>query len=316
MALKVLLHYHPGKHLSRRLAELPRNEMEVEICAEADEERFDKLIGHTEVIWHVLKPITASVFEKAPRLRLIQKLGVGVNTIDLEAARRHNVAVCNMPGVNSQSVAELTLALMLSALRRVTTFDAAVRSGVGWSAAPELEDKLSEIGGSTVGLVGAGAIPRIIAPVLSALGAKVLYTSRTRKADFPAQWRELPELLAESDIVSLHVPLTPETENLIDAKAIAKMKPGAVLINTARGGLVDHDALLSALRTGHLRAVGLDAFAQEPLPADEPLLGLSSAVLTPHVGWLTRESLDRTLAVAVENCRRLMQNRELLNRVV
>jgi phosphoglycerate dehydrogenase-like enzyme len=290
--------------------------MQVDCCAEADEERFATLIGEADVIWHVLKPITADVLAAAPRLRLIQKLGVGVNTIDLEAARQRAVAVCNMPGVNSQAVAELTLALMLAAARQIVRFDEAIRSAQGWELAAQLEDKLSEIAGSTVGLIGAGAIARILAPVLGALGARVIYTSRTRKPDFPAAWCELKNLLAESDIVSLHLPLTPQTQGLIDAEAISAMKPGAILINTARGGLVDHAALNAALAQGRLRAVGLDAFAQEPLARDDPLIRCSSAVLTPHVGWLTTQCLDRTLAIAVENCQRLARGAPLLHRVV
>ncbi len=314
--MKVLFHYEPGAHLKRRVAELPAGQMQVDFCAEADEQRFAALIGEAEVIWHVLKPITAEVLAVAPRLRLIQKLGVGVNTIDLQAARGRGVAVCNMPGVNSQAVAELTLALMLAAARRVACFDGAVRRGEGWALAAQLEDRLSEIAGSTVGLVGAGAIARILAPVLSALGARVVYTSRTRKPDFPAPWCGLKTLLAESDIVSLHLPLTPHTQQLIDAEAIAAMKPGAILINTARGGLIDHAALDAALGQGRLRAVGLDAFAQEPLAPDDPLIRCPSTVLTPHVGWLTMQSLDRTLAIAVENCHRLLRGAQLLHQVV
>jgi phosphoglycerate dehydrogenase-like enzyme len=312
----VLFHYEPGAHLRRRIAELPPERMQVDFCAESDKARFAALIGETEVIWHVLEPVTESVFAAAPRLRLVQKLGVGVNTIDLEAARRHGVAVCNMPGVNSQAVAELTLALMLAAARRVGTFDGAVRRGEGWKIAALIEDQLSEIGGSTVGLIGAGAIPRILAPALSALGARVLYFSRQPKPDFPAQWSELRPLLADSDIVSLHVPLTPQTQKLIDGEAIAAMKPGAILVNTARGGLVDQAALSDALARGHLRAVGLDAFVEEPLAPADPLIDCPSAVLTPHVGWLTMQCLDRTLAIAIENCERLKRGADLLHRVV
>jgi phosphoglycerate dehydrogenase-like enzyme len=314
--VRVLFHYEPGAYLRRRIAELPPGQLEVNFCSEADEDRFAALIGEAEVIWHVLKPITAAVLAAAPRLKLIQKLGVGVNTIDLEAARRRGVAVCNMPGVNSQAVAELALALMLAAVRRIVCFDGAIRRNEGWTIATRVEDKLSEIAGSTVGLIGAGATARILAPVLSALGARVLYFSRAQKPDFPASWRDFKTLLAESDIVSLHVPLTPQTYHLIDARAIAAMKPGVILINTARGDLIDHAALAAALDEGRVRAVGLDAFAQEPLRSDDPLIACSSAVLTPHVGWLTMQSLDRTLAVAVENCERLKCGAPLLHQVV
>ena len=131
-----------------------------------------------------------------------------------------------------------------------------------------------------------------------------------------AEWRELPALLAEADIVSLHLPLTPKTERLIDAPAIASMKDGAVLVNTARGGLVDEKSLVSALRAGHLRAAGLDVLTVEPAPSDNPLCALPNVVLMPHIAWLTPETLDRSLGIAFENCRRLRDGENLMHRVV
>jgi phosphoglycerate dehydrogenase-like enzyme len=144
----------------------------------------------------------------------------------------------------------------------------------------------------------------------------VLYTATARKDGVKAQWRELPDLLTESDIVSLHVPLNETTENLVDAAALARMKTGAVLVNTARGGLVETSALLAALSSGRLRSAGLDVFDQEPLPGDHPLLELDNVVLSPHVAWLTPETLARSLAVAFENCRRLREGEPLVHRVV
>ena len=132
------------------------------------------------------------------------------------------------------------------------------------------------------------------------MGARTLYVALTPKDDAAAEWRELPDLLAESDIVSLHVPLTPQTETMIDAVAIARMKAGAVLINTARGGLVDQHALAAALRSGHLRAAGLDVFASEPVEAHNPLLRLDNVVVSPHIAWLTQETIARSLGLAVD----------------
>jgi phosphoglycerate dehydrogenase-like enzyme len=149
------------------------------------------------------------------------------------------------------------------------------------------------------------------------MGAKVLYTARQQRPDAAAEWRTLPALLAEADIVSMHVPDTPETHGIIDAAAIARMKPGAIFVNTARGGLVDEPALVAALESGHLRAAGLDVFAQEPVKAaGNPLLALDNVVLAPHLAWLTIETFDRSLAVAVENCRRLAAGEKLLHQVV
>ena len=151
--------------------------------------------------------------------------------------------------------------------------------------------------------------------VLLALGARVIYTARQPKADAGIAWRPLPDLLAEAQVVSLHIPQTLETERLIDAAAIARMQPGAVLINTARGGLVDEPALIEALQCGRLGAAGLDVFAEEPTATGNPLLKLPNVVVSPHTAWLTLETLNRSLGIAVENCRRLRDGENLLHRV-
>lgn len=313
--MRAIFHFECSEKLKAGLEELAPSWLEVRACPEDDDALLIRLLGDAEVLLHVLKPVTAEVMDAAPGLRLVQKIGVGVNTIDLEHARKRRISVCNMPGTNSRAVAEATLMLMLATLRRARTLDAATRAGDGWRLDPAVFDEVGEIGGRTVGLVGYGSVPSILAPVLKALGARVLYTATAPRADADAEWRALPELLAESDIVSLHVPLLAETERLIDARALARMKRGAVLVNTARGGLVDQPALIDALRCRRLLAAGLDVFADEPVPGDEPLLELDNVVLQPHVAWLTQETLGRSLAVAVENCRRLRDGEVLLHRV-
>ena len=314
--MNVIFHYSAGPGLTSRLAALERDGLSVSVCAMSDHDRFAALRSDAEALWHLLEPVTADVMAAAPRLHLIQKIGVGVNTIDLEAARRRGIAVCNMPGTNSQAVAEMTLLLILGALRRVGQLDAATRAGRGWGLPAALQDRCGEVSGRTVGLVGYGAVPRGLAPVLQALGARVLFASRGAKPDAVGERRPLAALLAESDVVSLHVPLTPDTERMIDAAAIARMKPGAVIVNTARGALIDEGALVDALRTGRIGAAGLDVFEAEPTSPGNPLLELDNVVCTPHVAWLTRETLERSLAVAVENCRRLAAGEDLLHRVV
>lgn len=314
--MNVVYHYSAGPELERRLAGLASEGLSVSVCAPSDHARFAELLPAAEALWHLLEPVTAEVVAAAPRLRLVQKIGVGVNTIDLRAARARGVAVCNMPGTNTQAVAEMTLLLMLGALRRVSQLDAATRAGRGWRLPADLQDRCGEVRGRTVGLVGYGAVPTRLAPVLQALGARVLFASRGEKPAAVGERRPLNALLADSDVVSLHVPLTPDTERLIDAGAIARMKPGAVLVNTARGGLIDEAALVDALRTGRIGAAGLDVFEAEPTPAGSAILALDNVVCTPHVAWQTRETLERSLAVAVENCRRLAAGEELLHRVV
>lgn len=310
--MNVLFHFASGPDLTARLAAIPG--LNITVCPEHDESLLAGLLRETEILWHVLKRCTAEMIAAAPRLRLIQKIGVGVNTIDLDAAKARGIAVCNLPGTNARAVAELTLALMLAALRRLPRFDAAMRRGE-WSD-PALQDGIGELGGRTVGLVGYGAIPRLLAPVLAAMGCRLIYTSRTPRADTVGEWRTLDALLSESDVVSLHLPLTAETETLIDARAFARMKRGAILINTARGGLVDQSALTQALTDGKLAGAGLDVFVHEPHDATEPLFHLPNVVLTPHIGWLTTGTFDRSFALAAENCRRIATGEALLHRVV
>ncbi|SKB25955.1 NAD(P)-dependent oxidoreductase [Sphingopyxis flava] len=273
---------------------------------------LDAVAPDITALLHVLTPVTPEFIASAPKLKLIQKLGVGVNTIALDAAREHGVAVCNMPGTNSQAVAEMALSLMFAVLRRTCFFDARTRAGEGWSADPCELDQVGEIGGRTVGLVGFGHSAQLLAPALAALGAKIVYTARSPR-DAPYEFWPLDRLLGESDIVSLHIPLTDETRASIDPFA---MKKGAVLVNTARGELVAEARLLEALSSGHLRGAGLDVFAEEPLPRGHPLFGLANAVLAPHIAWLTPETLGRSLRVAHENCRRLAAGDRLLHQVV
>jgi phosphoglycerate dehydrogenase-like enzyme len=314
--IKVVLHYDAGSGLVSRLQALAAEGLRVETCSERDDERFAHLMSDAEVLWHVLRPVTSEVISRAPRLRLIQKIGVGVNTIDLEAARRRGILVCNMPGTNSQAVAEMTLLLMLATLRRLTHFDRRTRAGRGWEIDPEMMERLGEIHGRRIGLIGFGAIPTLLAPWLKAMGADVAYTEPVIKAGVDIRFLPLEDLLATSDIVSLHLPLTDETARMINHAALARMKPGAILINTARGGLIDEPALIEALGSGRLAAAGLDVFAEEPARAINPLFALDNVVLAPHIAWITGATLERSFTVAVENCRRLATGAPALHRVV
>lgn len=299
--MKVILHFDGSEALRRRLEALG-----VTLCPESDQVAFARLLPEIEVLWHVLKPVTAEVIARSPKLRLIQKIGIGVNTIDIEAAKRRGIAVCNLPGTNSRAVAEMTLLLMLACLRRLPELNTAVRTAGGWRQSWELQDAFGELGGRSVGLVGYGAVPQTLHPVLETLGAKVLYWSRRRRNTL------LEELLAVSDIVSLHLPLTPQTERIVDVR---KMKTGAILVNTARGGLVQEEHLISSLLSGHLAAAGLDVFAEEPLRTDHPLLGLKNVVAAPHLAWLTRETLERSIEGALRNVANLRAGLPLENRV-
>jgi phosphoglycerate dehydrogenase-like enzyme len=314
--MKAVLQYRATPGFRAAISALENDWLRVAIVDETDEQTFVREIHDAEVLLHVLERVTSSTLELAPRLRLIQKLGVGVDTIDLDTARARGIAVCNMPGANTRAVAELTLLLMLATLRRLSELDRQTRAGKGWALDSEVLDDLGELGGRTVGLVGFGAVGKCLVPMLTGIGAHVIYTSRTEAPGASAPFVPLPALLSQADVVSLHLPLTPATTSIINERAIDSMKRGAILVNTARGGLIDHDALVRALSAGRLRGAGLDVFESEPVNPAHPLFQLSNVVVTPHVAWFTAETLQRGLGVFVENCRRLRDGEPLLNRVV
>ncbi len=287
----------------------------VTIIDDEDKAGLAEALKTADVLLHVLVPVTADMIAGAPKLKLIQKIGVGVNTIDIEAAKAKGVAVCNMPGTNSQAVAEQALALMLAVLRRTHGFNSRTRAGRGWDENTDLKDSCGEISGRTVGLVGMGNSAQRLARALDALGAEVIYAEQQPRPELPYACVPLPELLRRADILSLHVPLTPETDRMIGAAALASLPAGAVLINTARGELIDEAALVAALENGHLRGAGLDVFDREPVDPRNPLLRLDQVVVTPHVSWLTPETLNRSMKVAAENARRVRSGDDLLHRV-
>ena len=232
-------------------------------------------------------PFDAGVLANSPALRVIARVGVGLDSIDLDAATAHGVAVTVTPGVNEATVADHTIALMLAALRRICEQDAAVRNGE-WNRTGEHAAWL--LSGGTVGLVGFGHIGRIVAERLRGFDVRVLVTDPVEPRDAGVQAVSLDTLLAASDVVSLHVPLLPTTRGLVGARELALMPPGAILVNTARGPVVDEDALADALESGRLRAAALDVFADEP-PAGSRLLGLRNVVLSPHIAGLSTTSV-------------------------
>jgi phosphoglycerate dehydrogenase-like enzyme len=314
--MKAVLQYRASTGFREALLQSAPEWLDIAFVDEADANALRHELEDADVLLHVLTPVTAAVLKAAPKLKLVQKIGVGVNTIDLEAAKSLRIAVANMPGCNSQAVAEHTLTLMLAALRRLGYLDSETRRGAGWELSPDAYDSVSELSGRTVGFVGYGSIPRRLTAALVALGAQVVYHARNAAPDDAA--RKMPSLqalLEEADIVSLHIPLTRDTRGLIDAKAFSTMRRGTVLINTARGELVDERALHDALASGKVAAAGLDVFTTEPAGPDNPLLGLPNVIATPHVAWLTPQTLKRSIDVLIENCRRLKHDEPLLNRV-
>ncbi len=233
---------------------------------------------------------TEEVFARCPRLKLVSIWGTGTDNIDLDAAGRHGVTVCNTPGVNAFAVAEHALALMLAAARRIPQIDREMRGGV-WP-----RELLTQLYGKTLGVFGTGKIGTRVAALGGAIGMTVLAWSG-RSGNISAK----EQILGAADIVSLHLRLTPETRGFLGARELNRMKPGAILVNTGRGPLVERDALLDALRTRRLAAAGLDVFHDEPLKPGDPILGLPNVVLSPHNAGQTPDVIRDGLLRAVEN---------------
>lgn len=236
-------------------------------------------------------PFSADVLDACPQLRVIARVGVGVDSIDLEAATAKGIAVTVTPGANEVTVADHTLALMLAVLRRVCEQDRSIRRG-GWNRTGS--DTPWTLSGATVGLVGFGRIGRLVAQRLGGFGVKILISDPVPNFDMTVEPVELDELLRRSDVVSIHTPLLPSTRGLIGKPELDAMRPSAVLINTSRGGVVDELALVEALRSGGIRSAGLDVFSAEP-PKHSPLLEMKHVVLSPHNAGLSDDSIEQML---------------------
>lgn len=250
--------------------------------------------------------LNRAVLDALPKLRYIGTLATGYNTIDVRAAREKGVTVCNVPLYCVETVAQLTLALLLALCCRVEQLSAVTRSG-GWNDAVEATHATApilELSGKTLGILGFGNIGRAVAQLGLALGMRVLVHSRTQRA-LPAgcTWCGFETLFETADVVSLHCPLTDETRGIVGASVLARMKPTALLINTARGALVDENALADALNSGRLAGAGLDVMAEEPPRADHPLLTAKNCLITPHIAWASREARLRLIEAVAGNLR-------------
>jgi D-3-phosphoglycerate dehydrogenase len=276
----------------------------------ADQEaELIRRIGDAEVVVNIRAHarFTDRVLAECPRLRLVSIWGTGTDNVDLPACQSRGVAVTNTPGVNAHAVAEHTVALMLAATRRIPAMDRDTRGGQ-WP-----RGLLVQLEGRTVGLVGLGAIGGRVAELLRPFGVRLLAATygpdAGRAAAAGARHVPVEALLRESDIVSLHLRLSADTQGYLGRSRLALMKPTAFLVNTARGGLVDKAALVEALREERIAGAALDVFHEEPIPAGDPILGLPNVVLTPHNGGMTREVIDAGLLRAVENIEHFLSGR-------
>ena len=267
------------------------------------ETQQDKLLARVQdadIIMLANQPLSAEIINACPKLKMLSVAFTGVDHVALDACRARNILVCNAAGYSTNAVAELTFGLAISVIRNIVPCDARCRRA-------ETKDGLVgfELFGKTFGVVGTGAIGARVAKIAAAFGCRVLAYSRTEKqelVDAGVQYVSLDELLAQSDFVSLHVPLTDATRGLINAEAIAKMKQGAVLLNTARGPVVDSAALAAALNAGKLAGAGIDVFEGEPpIAKDHPLCSAKNTVLTPHVAFASREALETRADIVFAN---------------
>lgn len=248
-------------------------------------------------------PMTAETIEQAKSLRMIGVLATGYNIVDVAAAKKCGVAVCNVPGYSTQAVAQMTFALLLECTQRVGLHNAAVHDGQ-WQRSPDFcfwNAPLCELAGKTLGIIGCGAIGSAVRKVAEAFGMRVIYTARTPRDD--ESYVNLDVLLHEADVISLHCPQTAENLHMINAAAIEKMKDGAIVINTARGGLIDESAVAAALESGKLAYYAADVVSKEPIAADNPLLTAKNCILTPHIAWAPKETRERLHHITAENIR-------------
>lgn len=269
-------------------------------------------IGDSDIVLLNKVPIDAEILDACPSVKLICCLSTGYNVVDIHAARDRNIPVCNVPAYSTAAVSQFTFALLLELCHRIGHHDQTVHDGK-WTACPDFcywDTPQMELAGKTIGIIGFGRIGQAVGRIAKAMGMEVLAYSRSRRSEGEkiAEYVDLETLLHSSDIISLHCPLFPETEKLINARAIEKMKDGAILLNTARGQVIDEAAVADALKTGKLRGAAMDVVSEEPIRADNPLLSAPNCIITPHMAWAPMETRQRILDITVENIRGFLSN--------
>lgn len=295
---------NPGDNPWDELARLG----ELTVYDRTPEDRVVERAGDAEIVLTNKTRITAAALEHLPRLRFIGVLATGYNVVDVEAARRREIPVCNVPEYGTDSVAQHALALLLELCQRVGEHDRAVKAGE-WTHSPDFcfwKAPPVELEGLTLGIVGFGRIGQRVGELAHAFGMAVLATGGTRRlvpAYRPFAWVALPELFERADAVTLHCPLTNETERFVDRALLRRMKPSAYLLNAARGQLIDEAALAAALQAGEIAGAAVDVVSLEPIGADNPLLTAPNCIITPHMAWGSLAARRRLMAETVRNVR-------------
>lgn len=299
---RILVTDHPAPTTNIEAEILREIDAQLVVATRGDEPELLQLVRDADAILTCFRHVTPAVVRAGDRLRTIARYGVGVDNIAVDTATELGIPVSNVPVYCVDEVAEHAVALLMTLVRKTATYDADVRAGE-WRI--DVGMPIHRLAGSTLGVVGFGHIGKAVAARARSLGMRVVVADPSERPEAirtaGAEQRELDDLLAEADAVSLHVPLRPATRHLIDADRLARMKPGSFLINCARGGIVDHDALATALAEGRLAGAGLDVFEPERLPADHPLIGLRNTVLTPHVAFYSEESIAELQRRAAAN---------------
>ncbi|MBQ7002111.1 MAG: D-2-hydroxyacid dehydrogenase [Oscillospiraceae bacterium] len=270
-------------------------------------------IGESEIVLVNKVPITENILAACPNIKLICVQATGYNIVDVEACARRGIPVTNVPSYGTAAVAQFTMALMLELCHRIGLHNHSVHQG-DWTRSTNFCYWLTpqmELAGKTLGIIGFGRIGQAVGALAKAFGMNVIAYNRSQcdEGRAIADYVDLDTLFAQSDFISLHCPQTAQTTNLINAETIAKMKDGAMLINTARGGLVDETALVEALESGKLRGAAVDVVSQEPMKADNPLLSTRKCIITPHIAWAPVESRQRLLDCVVENIRAFLDGK-------
>ena len=272
-----------------------------------DSEEVIRRIGDAEIVLTNKTPVGRGVFERCPNLKLLSVLATGYNVVDTAAAKEHGVPVCNVPAYGTEMVAQFAIGLLLEICHHVELHNASVHAG-DWERCPNFcywKMPIMELASKTMGIIGFGRIGRAVGRIAKALGMKVLATGSRKcpEGEAVAEYVDLDTLLRESDVISLHCPLFPETEGIISRENITKMKDGALLINTARGALMDEQAVADALASGKLRGAAVDVATVEPMRKDNPLLSAPNCLITPHMAWAPLESRRRLLNTVADNVR-------------
>lgn len=280
----------------------------------AEQDFILERIGNAEAVYTNKTPLTKEILKRAPNIKFIGVLATGFNVVDTEAAKELGIPVCNVPSYSTEAVAQTAIALLLELCHHVGEHNRSVQRG-DWMKSTDYcywNYPLIELSGKTMGIIGLGRIGKATAKIARAMGMKVLAYNRSKDPSIESdtlRYAALDEVLSESDVITLHCPLTPDTEGMINRDSIAKMKDGAIIINNSRGPLIVEQDLADALKSGKIAGAGLDVLTSEPMSADCPLIGIENCIIIPHLSWAPLATRARLLDTAIQNLKAYLDGR-------